>query len=116
MFLCAGGKWEEDEKTRGGAQLELTESNQAGLGGLEEIEQLSQHDSRPLIEIPTAHIYGSLDPNAEVSLKLSRLCEERTRVVLDHGGGHEVRRPPGVTARMAVVVRQVMEMVGDVRM
>ncbi|KUJ10155.1 uncharacterized protein LY89DRAFT_538876, partial [Mollisia scopiformis] len=53
---------------------------------------LSVDEDGEIIQIPTVHIFGSKDPLVQESLDLSRICDQRSRVMLDHKGGHEVPR------------------------
>jgi predicted esterase len=62
-----------------------------------------------LIHIPTAHIVGSKDQHYEASLRLSELCGRGSRVVFDHGGGHEVPRDNKITEAMVYVIKDVID-------
>ncbi|MCJ1262835.1 hypothetical protein MMC22_002705 [Lobaria immixta] len=53
-----------------------------------------------VIQVPTAHIWGSKDPqHLSFGLPLSQLCKNETRMVFTHEGGHEV---PGSSSKDAV--------------
>lgn len=43
-----------------------------------------------ILELPTAHIYGALDPHAPAAQEFSALCSDSLRSVFVHPGGHEV--------------------------
>ena len=88
VFICAGGIWEERDEGR------KTDSGPI---------------PRPLIEIPTVHVFGSKDKNFDISVRLSELCDSRTREMFDHGGGHEVPRSAKVTTKIADSIILVME-------
>jgi hypothetical protein len=52
-----------------------------------------------IIDIPTAHIWGSGDQWAATGSELSRMCKANVRSVFIHDGGHEV---PGPGSKVAV--------------
>jgi predicted esterase len=62
-----------------------------------------------IIQIPTVHILGSKDPYMQESLGLTRICDHRTRVVLDHKGGHEGPRGNAVVSEMASCISKALE-------
>jgi predicted esterase len=66
-------------------------------------------DDGEIIQIPTVHIIGSKDPYREESLGLTRICDHRTRVVLDHKGGHEVPRGNTAVSAMASCISKALE-------
>jgi hypothetical protein len=43
-----------------------------------------------ILELPTAHIYGTLDPHALAAQEFSALCRDQLRSTFIHPGGHEV--------------------------
>jgi hypothetical protein len=47
-------------------------------------------DMEGVLDIPTAHIWGSADPDSENAELASQACNEETRSVLIHERGHEV--------------------------
>lgn len=60
------------------------------------------------IKIPTAHIYGALDPWREQSRKLVDMCEQSVMSSYEHSGGHEVPRARDVSEKIRAVIEQVM--------
>ncbi|RYP68511.1 hypothetical protein DL770_008431 [Monosporascus sp. CRB-9-2] len=71
-----------------------------------------------ILELPTAHIYGALDPHALAAQEFSALCSDQFRSVFIHPGGHEV---PGsgsgssskdVLNQAVNVVRRVITLAG----
>ena len=66
-------------------------------------------DEGPVILVPSAHIYGAKDPNAEYAHVLAKLCQNYGQIIYDHGAGHEIPRSPrGVTEGMAGAIRNVI--------
>lgn len=62
-------------------------------------------DSR--IKIPTVHIYGAKDPRWPSSTQLAYFCEEASRRMYDHGGGHDIPRSTLVSERIAGLFRDL---------
>lgn len=60
---------------------------------------------KPLISIPTVHIYGGKDPRFPASVQLSHFCEPSMRRTYDHGGGHDIPRTKDVSDTIAGLVR-----------
>lgn len=60
---------------------------------------------KPLISIPTVHIYGGKDPRFPASVQLSHFCESSMKRTFDHGGGHDVPRTMKVSKTIAELVR-----------
>jgi predicted esterase len=68
--------------------------------------------SRPAplrIDIPTVHIFGHKDPVCIMSLQLALMCNEGTRLIYDHAGGHEVPFNSVVSRDIAAAVRWLEE-------
>ncbi|MCJ1354924.1 MAG: hypothetical protein MMC33_004914 [Icmadophila ericetorum] len=63
--------------------------------------------SKVRIEAPTCHIIGQKDPLAKISEALWNVCDERTRVLVDHEQGHIIPHEPQIMARIADFVRKV---------
>lgn len=61
--------------------------------------------NKPLISIPTVHIYGSKDPRFPASVQLAHFCESSMKRTYDHGGGHDVPRTKEVSENIAELVR-----------
>lgn len=59
------------------------------------------------INIPTVHISGAKDPRWPASMQLAFFCN--SRLMYDHGGGHDVPRSTEVSLRIAQLVRDVCE-------
>lgn len=64
-----------------------------------------------LIQLPTAHIIGSKDPGLEGSVKLSKVCDEKTKKVFEHSQGHEAPRGSKITLDMAQCITRVINKV-----
>ncbi|MCJ1470650.1 hypothetical protein MMC07_009296 [Pseudocyphellaria aurata] len=60
---------------------------------------------RPLISIPTVHIYGGKDPRFPASVQLAHFCEPTMKRTYDHGGGHDIPRTKEVSETIAELVR-----------
>lgn len=66
-------------------------------------------DGQP-IKVPTTNIVGGKDPHMSNGITLGHLCQERGKVVFDHGGGHEVpRHPKDITAQMAQAILDTIQ-------
>lgn len=50
-----------------------------------------------VLKLITVHIIGSKDDTLGNSMKLLDLCEEKSRIVYDHGAGHEIPAAPRIT-------------------
>jgi hypothetical protein len=77
-----------------------------------EVRSLSFETDGEIIDIPTAHIWGSADQWATTGSELSRMCNANVRSVVIHDGGHEV---PGPGSKVAVtrtvnVIRRAVDM------
>lgn len=70
----------------------------------------------PLILVPTAHIWGQNDAlYPDFGPVLSRMCDRETRVVVVHGGSHEVpgsKDPNAVTSAVHAIRRTVERALG----
>jgi pimeloyl-ACP methyl ester carboxylesterase len=69
-------------------------------------------ESRPIIDIPTAHVWGSADELADTAREFTRFCQPETRSCFVHGGGHDI---PGSSAEDAVtrsvnIIRRAVQM------
>ncbi|KAF2183647.1 hypothetical protein K469DRAFT_710446 [Zopfia rhizophila CBS 207.26] len=62
-----------------------------------------------LVRIPTAHIYGALDPSYEKSISLKSRCRKDLALAFDHGGGHELPRSHEKTTGMAETVAKTID-------
>lgn len=60
---------------------------------------------RKVLGIPTVHIVGKKDELYEDAMKNYRLCEEGSRVLVEHEKGHVVPRDGETVGRMARAVR-----------
>lgn len=65
----------------------------------DEEEDRGSGDHKPLIGVPTAHIWGREDSLAAEAAGVTALCEADGREVYIHRGGHEI---PGVKDRQGV--------------
>lgn len=82
IFLSAGSPAVDFDSLREGNVVVLPPTRMAGI-----------------INIPTAHVWGSRDPYANVAQELSSLCRPDMKSVFVHAGGHEV---PGAGSKEAV--------------
>lgn len=57
--------------------------------------------SRPVVQIPTAHVVGKKDMWYKESLGLLALCENQSTKVYDHGQGHVLPANPPTTRVVA---------------
>jgi predicted esterase len=62
-----------------------------------------------VIDVPTAHIVGSKDQYCQASLRLIEICNRKSRVVYDHGGGHDVPRDTKATKEMVSTIKEVLD-------
>ena len=60
---------------------------------------------KPLISIPTVHIYGGKDPRFPSSVQLAHFCDSSMKRTYDHGGGHDIPRTKEVSETIAGLVR-----------
>ncbi|KAI0392952.1 serine hydrolase-domain-containing protein [Xylariaceae sp. FL0594] len=75
-----------------------------------EAEYMGMDTTRCLIQIPTAHIWGSNDVTApNGGQDLCNMCEPLQRLVWVHDGGHELPRGDDLT-KAGHVIQQVMRM------
>ena len=66
-------------------------------------------DGQP-VKVPTANIIGSKDPHLSNAVRLGNLCQERGKVVFDHGGGHDIpRHPKEITAEIAQAILDTIQ-------
>lgn len=95
VFICAG--------------LPYCDKTLVDEGRMKFVSAKEQEQDSTMIHVPTAHIFGSKDPDVAYSKGLVDLCQPWGRVVMDHGAGHEIPRVPvDITLEMARVVEQVM--------
>ncbi|PYH41261.1 putative EF-hand calcium-binding domain protein [Aspergillus saccharolyticus JOP 1030-1] len=139
IFICAGAPlaimqqvgyeiapqvWEQDRVSRqalaaqADAAAILLKGSQrwsAGVGvAVEEEEQAIRKAIVPpaqkvKIGVPTVHVYGNRDPRFAAGIQLSQACEEGSRKMFDHGGGHEIPRTERVTSGIAGLVRWALK-------
>ncbi|KAL4778485.1 hypothetical protein BJX76DRAFT_362687 [Aspergillus varians] len=57
------------------------------------------------IRVPTVHIYGERDPRYIAGIQLSEVCEQATRKMYNHGGGHDIPRFEAVSGAIGDLVR-----------
>ncbi|KAK3401642.1 serine hydrolase FSH [Sordaria brevicollis] len=62
-------------------------------------------ESDVMIEIPTCHIIGSLDPYVHGSLALYNVCDPDTAYLFDHAKGHTLPRDKETVKELADVIR-----------
>lgn len=77
IFFCAGLTYCEKSLSAGEVKFLRAEDTQG-----------------PVINVPTAHIFGKKDPDVSYSKAMTELCHPWGRVLLDHGAGHEIPRVP----------------------
>jgi hypothetical protein len=61
-------------------------------------------EDAPKIMIPTAHVVGCKDARHSAGLQLASYCEQTTRRIFDHGGGHTIPRTQWVSQNMAALL------------
>ncbi|KAK3682254.1 serine hydrolase FSH [Podospora appendiculata] len=61
-----------------------------------------------MIEIPTCHIIGSLDPYVHGSLALFNVCDPDTAYLFDHAKGHTLPRDKETVRELGDVVREAI--------
>ncbi|ERT01098.1 hypothetical protein SPBR_03073 [Sporothrix brasiliensis 5110] len=62
-----------------------------------------------VIEIPTCHIIGSLDPYLHGSMALYNVCDADTAYLFDHAKGHTLPRDKDTVKELGDVVRKAIE-------
>ncbi|CAK7225212.1 hypothetical protein SCUCBS95973_005785 [Sporothrix curviconia] len=62
-----------------------------------------------VIEIPTCHIIGSLDPYLHGSMALYNVCDADTAYLFDHAKGHTLPRDKETVKELGDVVRKAIE-------
>lgn len=62
------------------------------------------------INIPTAHIYGRLDPYYRQSMELAKLCDQQWASAFEHPQGHLVPRDKGINEKIAVTIGKAIQM------
>lgn len=91
VFICGGPPFCE-ESLRDGVVQYVDVSPKSGI-----------------LKLPTAHLIGGQDDAMPECLKLVNVCREQTRIVFDHGAGHQVPvNPKGITEEMAKIIQQVI--------
>jgi hypothetical protein len=59
-----------------------------------------------ILKLPTAHLIGSQDEAMPECLKLVNVSRKETRIVFDHGAGHQDPvNPKGITEGMARIAK-----------
>ncbi|KAL2265958.1 hypothetical protein VTJ83DRAFT_5310 [Remersonia thermophila] len=69
-------------------------------------------ESEEMIEIPTCHIIGSLDPYVHGSLALYNVCNPDDAYIFDHAKGHTLPRDKETVKELGDVVRQAIRTYG----
>lgn len=60
-----------------------------------------------LVKLPTLHVVGSNDFVYPHSMRLYKLCEEKSSNILMHDLGHEIPRSKELVAKMAAAIREL---------
>ncbi|KAK6837788.1 hypothetical protein RU639_001167 [Aspergillus parasiticus] len=60
------------------------------------------------IDIPTAHIWGSADPQAEEAQRAVNFCDSERRSIFVHGKGHEIPSSVEDTVSIAKVINRAI--------
>ncbi len=60
--------------------------------------------------IPSAHVYGGLDPYVQQSKELVELCNQDVTLTYDHGKGHAFPRSTYVVGRMSTMILRLVEL------
>lgn len=66
-------------------------------------------ESEEIIEIPTCHIIGSLDPYLHGSLALYNVCDPDTAHLFDHAKGHTLPRDRDTVKELGDVIRAAIQ-------
>ncbi|KAK4153851.1 serine hydrolase FSH [Chaetomidium leptoderma] len=69
-------------------------------------------ESEAMIEIPTCHIIGSLDPYVHGSLALYNVCDPDTAYMFDHAKGHTLPRDKDTVKELGDIVREAAKTYG----
>lgn len=78
-----------------------------------ELQYLGLDERQALIQLPTAHIYGSKDDTAPTGGEdLSSICDASLRTVMIHYGGHEVPRKEALTEAVHAIRRTLLMVAG----
>ncbi|KAI1340427.1 serine hydrolase-domain-containing protein [Xylariaceae sp. FL0016] len=64
-----------------------------------------------MIDIPTVHVYGIMDPRYPAGVQLAWMCNPEKRRVFDTGGGHEIPRNANVSNEIAGAIQWLQDMV-----
>ncbi|PVH96912.1 hypothetical protein DM02DRAFT_730921 [Periconia macrospinosa] len=74
-----------------------------------ELRYLGLDKQQAVIQLPTAHIYGTKDDIAPTGGKdLSHVCDALVRTVVVHQGGHEIPRKEAVTEAVHAIRRTLL--------
>lgn len=83
---------------------------EALLGG--HLVEVNNTEVAGIIDIPTAHVWGTEDQWADVATRFSDICKSDVRSIFMHPGGHEV---PGTSSKEALtrsvnVIRRAIQL------
>lgn len=80
--------------------------------GKDGVDLILADECEDLIDIPTCHIVGCLDPYVQGSLALYNVCDEDTAELFDHGKGHIVPRDTKTLGELGEYVRRLTAKAG----
>ncbi|OSS52635.1 hypothetical protein B5807_02568 [Epicoccum nigrum] len=66
-------------------------------------------DSDLMIQIPTTHIIGSLDPYLHGNIALYNVCDPDSAFIFDHAKGHTLPRDKSMIKELSDTVRRMIE-------
>ena len=66
------------------------------------------NETEDVIEIPTCHVIGTLDPMIHGTMALYNLCDPDRAAIFDHGHGHLVPREERTVKELGHVVRAMI--------
>ncbi|KAE8314863.1 serine hydrolase FSH [Aspergillus transmontanensis] len=75
---------------------------------MDRIAYLNSTQIGKVIDIPTAHIWGSADPQAEEAQRAVNFCDSERRSIFVHGKGHEIPSSVEDTVSIAKVINRAI--------
>ncbi|KAB8271194.1 serine hydrolase FSH [Aspergillus minisclerotigenes] len=75
---------------------------------MDRIAYLDSAQMGKVIDMPTAHIWGSADPQAEEAQRAVNFCDSERRSIFVHGKGHEIPSSVEDTVSIAKVINRAI--------
>ncbi|KAF1912821.1 serine hydrolase FSH [Ampelomyces quisqualis] len=66
-------------------------------------------ESDLMIEVPTTHIIGSLDPYLHGNIALYNICDPDTAFIFDHAKGHTLPRDKNMVKELGDIIRRMID-------